>query len=284
MSEQPVYAVPGQLWVPGMINPEGKSYGHVKIRNEDVDIRLVNVGSGGILPSEGDYNYFITQGITYFVVEGLAPNTHPGGKFLGHDGLLYDDHVNQIFHGRDWIKACGTLASHIAEFRDHYHMLRQPGTYGSGHDFEHTDESSLRNKVTLWWGRGLCGYAYKLVKEWMDLPVLPDPNAHADLNWRVGEAFVAEKMEIICENCLGFNILRRFHRRCRPLDWQTSLNGGILTVPEFSDEVWSPRAIMMNFAAQSRTARGEQWDDLVEWYGKALDYHDENIAVERDHA
>ena len=198
--------------------------------------------------------------------------------YIGYHGELVDDPVNQVPLGRLWRKACGTFAHHIASFSDHWHMLREPGFYSSGHNFTHTDESRLRNRVTLWWGIGVNGEAYRQVEEWMALDPIIDPNAHADLNWKVVQVSVADLMEKVCDNCQGFNILRRFNRRCEPLNWQTLLSGGMIALPDFEEEEWGPRSVIRNFVNLSSSAKRDIWDGLAQWNDKALEYYDENIA------
>ena len=293
----PVYAVPGEPYVPGMVTPIGETYGYVIVDNEETR-HVLHGGSVSGFPVQHHYEFEFSRGRFAYVAKDVSSRPSDNiDKFLGYDGVVVDDPVNQWYEGRAWLEACGTFASHIAEFRDHYHMLREPGTYDVGNSIAHTDESNMRNKVALWWSRGLNGEAFRQLVNWMppgsvikdpdlsDVGLSPiiDPTAHADLNWKITQTSIANLMKTICENCLGFNILRRFHRRCRPIDWRTSLGSGILTVPDFAlplPEMWSPRAIIRNFSLLSRTRKSEIWDELMEWNGRALDWYDENVATD----
>ena len=292
----PTYVVPGEPYLPGMVAREGEPYGIVIVDNEETRHIQEGYGSGGGIVLSG-YNFYIQRGLFVYVSQPWVVSGAADDKFLGYEGQLSDDPVNQWYKGREWLEACGTFASHIAEFRDHYHMLREPGTFHVGNSVAHTDESNMRNKVTLWWGRGLNGEAFRQLVSWMPpgsvikdpafenvgLSPIIDPTAHADLNWKVVQTSMATMMQTICDNCLGFNVLRRFHRRCRPIDWQTSLWGGILTVPDFTlrpPETWSPRAVIRNFSLLSRADKNEIWDDLMLWNGRALDWYDENVATD----
>ena len=293
----PVYAVPGEPYVPGMVTPAGEVYGYLVLDNEETRHILHGGKTDGFL-AIADYNGHTSRGRFIYVGKDISSRPSDNAdKFLGYDGVVVDDPVNQWYEGRVWLEACGIFASHIAEFRDHYHMLREPGTFHVGNSVAHTDESNMRNKVTLWWGRGLNGEAFRQLVHWMPpgsvikdptfenvgLSPIIDPTAHADLNWKVVQTSMATMMQTICDNCLGFNVLRRFHRRCRPIDWQTSLWGGILTVPDFTlspPETWSPRAVIRNFSLLSRADKNEIWDDLMLWNGRALDWYDENVATD----
>ena len=292
----PVYVVPGEPYVPGMTSPTGEAYGHVILDNEETR-HIVHGGSRDNFPTQQGYDFDTKTRGRFVYVSVTNAWTVSGGaddKFLDYEGHISDDPVNQWYEGRAWLEACGTFASHIADFRDHYHMLREPGTYDSGHSVAHTDESNMRNKVALWWGRGLNGEVFRQLVNWMPpgsvlkdaafsevgLSPIIDTTAHADLNWKVVQTSLADTMRIVCENCLGFNILRRFHRKCRPIDWRTALGDGLLAVPDFTLDIWSPRSVIRNFSLISRTAKAEIWDDLMEWNGRALDWYDENVATD----
>ena len=293
------YAVPGEPYTFGMETPSDalRPYGYAVLDDEltrhhvfasapfPIGIETVNHQSrnGVLYVTDGDHSIY--RGINV-----------PRG-FLGYDGSLHleNDPVNQWHAGRDWMVACGTFASHIAEFRDHYHMLREPGSYDQGNTVAHTDESNMRNKVTLWWGRALNGEACRQLAHWMPPGTFVDDPAigldpvitaatPADQNWKIGQATIETLMAVICDNCLGFNILRRFHRRCRPIDWRTSLNSGIITAPDFSDDSWSPRAIIRNFSYNSTPSeKVDIFNELMEWNGKALDWYDENVSTDQTH-
>ena len=277
---KPVIARPGEPYELGMIVPPGEAYGWAML--EDELSRLVHTGSYRF-QSESTYNSYVSQGYAVYVVNGLQGGTHTKGLFLGHDGLLYTNPVNQWYAGKPWMIAAGTFANNIAQFADHYHMLHQPGTFATGHELDHSDESNLRNKVTLWWGRGLAGETFKQLSEWFALPPIVPEGATVDENWRLVQPTIEALMQTVCDNCLGFNILRRFHRRCSPIDWNTALNSGLLTVPDFTQEEWAPRAVVRNFTLESRSRRTELWDDLMEWYGKALDWYDNNVKTDVTH-
>ena len=295
------YAVLGEPYVFGMQTPLDAlgNYGYVTIDDELTRhfvaasvsfprvIEEVNDQSrrGVLYVSDGDLSRVISPGVTV------------GKGFLGYDGSVNPESepVNQWFEGQPWMVACGIFASHIAEFRDHYHMLREPGSYDQGNTVAHTDESNMRNKVTLWWGRALNGEACRQLAHWMPPgtivddpeigldPVITDQTP-VDENWKIAQATISELMAVICDNCLGFNILRRFHRRCRPVDWRTSLNSGIITAPDFSQEFWSPRAIIRNFSYNSTPSeKVDIYNELMEWNGKALDWYDENVTPDLTH-
>ena len=205
-------------------------------------------------------------------------------KYLGYDFTLNDDPVNQIPVGREWWKACGTFAHHIASFADHWQMLREDGFYATGHNFTHSDESNLRNRVTLWWGIAVNGEATRQVAEWMQLNPVIDPTAHADVNWKVAQATVENIMRIVCSDCQGFNILRRFNRRCQPLEMLSALTSGMIVAPDFSEETWGPRSVLRNFVRASGAEKQDLWNELAQWNEKALVYFDEKIAVNLTHA
>ena len=295
------YAVVGEPYIWGMESPPNAdpAYGYAVLDNE---LTRHFVFASNPFPSTIDgYNLDSRLGIPYVtngnhdLYKGQGISSPRG--FLGYDGSLHleSDPVNQWHVGQPWMIACGTFASHIAEFRDHYHMLREPGSYNQGNSVAHTDESNLRNKVTLWWGRALNGEACRQLAHWMppgtivdDLtiglnPVITDQTP-ADQNWKIGEATIKTLMDVICDNCLGFNILRRFHRRNRPIDWHTSLNSGIITAPDFDQEEWAPRAIIRNFSYNSTPSRRvEIYNELMEWNGRALDWYDENVTPDQTH-
>ena len=277
---KPNLAVPGEPYELGMVNTPENAYGWVWVEDE-----LTRLLHGGFhrFETEHTYNYWTDRGYHVYVVREMSDGEQVAGKYLGHDGRIYDDPVNQWFAGKSWIIAAGTFANHVAQFNDHYHMFHQPGTFATGHDLDHSDESNLRNKVTLWWGRALAGETFKQLSEWFALPPVIPEGATVDENWRLVQPTVEAHMQIVCDNCLGFNILRRFHRRCSPIDWNTALNSGLLTVPDFDQERWSPRAVVRNFTLESRSRRTELWDDLMEWYGKALDWYDDNVKTDVIH-
>ena len=269
----------GEPYEIDMISPPGTSYGVVWL--EDELSRLIHQGLYEF-PTPIHNNRYIDAGYPAYVVD-MQGGIHSAGMYLGHDGFLSADPVNQWYAGKDWMIAAGTFASHIAEFRDHYHMLRQPGTYSTGHDVAHSDESNLRNKVTMWWGRGLAGETFKQLSEWFALPPITPAGATVDEDWRLVQPTIENLMRVICDNCLGYNILRRFHKQCRPIDWNTALNSGLLTVPDFSQQEWAPHGVISNFTLLNRTARAERWDDLMEWYGKCLDWYDNNVKTDVTH-
>ena len=45
-------------------------------------------------------------------------------------------------------------------------------------------------------------------------------------NWKLVLPDIESMMQLICDNCLGFNILRRFHRKCQVLEYLTSVAFG----------------------------------------------------------
>ena len=293
----PVYAVPGEIYHPDMLPAIGVNPGYAVV--DDERTRHFNFASRGFLNLE-TFNGYSRGGILY-VTDGdhtgfsSSDNTNQG--FIGYDGSLHTEEnpVNQWHDGLLWMKACGVFAHHIAEYRDHYHMLRQPGTYSQG-SFTHSDESNLRNRATLWWGRALNGEAFRRLSEWMPpgtvvddpevgLPsVIPD-NARPHENWKLVQPDIASLMKLICDNCQGQNILRRFHRKCRPLDYLAAMGStGVLTVPDFTEDEWRVRRIIRSMQTLTPLQRTEIWDELMEWNGKALDYYDENIAVDATHA
>ena len=206
-----------------------------------------------------------------------------GIGYMDYEGELSLDPVNQVPLGREWKKALGTFAHHIAGFSDRWHMMREPGYYNTAHNFTHTDESNIRNRVTSWWGIGVCGEAYRLVDEWMALDPVVDPTLHADLNWKIGQASLEDMMADICANCQGSNILRRFNRRVQALNYQTALNSGLVVLPNFDEETWGPRSVVRRFTNLGSSARSEIWDQLAQWCDQALEYYDENIAVNQVH-
>ena len=297
MSTNPVYAVPGEIYTPDMVMPPNapKQYGYVVVDNERT--RHFFAGSGSF-PSLATYNYEGFAHGVFYVFDGIhswLSGSHPKG-FLGYDGSVHeeDDPVNQWYAGLEWMKACGTFAHHIAEYNDHYHMLRQPGTFSSGHTLTHSDESNMRNKVTLWWGRALNGEVFRRLVEWMPpgtivhdmtigLPSVIPAAARPHENWKLVEPEIASLMQLICDYCQGQNILRRFHRRCQPLEYLTALGSGVLAVPDFSEDVWRVRRSIRNMQTSTPTQRVEVYDELMEWNGKALDYYDENVAVDTTH-
>ena len=278
---KPNIAVLGEPYLPGMLNTPDDLYGWAFV--DDVLTRHLAGGSYRFDTLEAYNNHVNRRGYTIYVATGIQGGVSVAGKYLGHDGLIYDDPVNQWYAGKPWMIAAGTFANHVAQFNDHYHMLHQPGTFSTGHDLDHSDESNLRNKVTLWWGRAYAGETFKQLSEWFALPPIVPAGATVDEDWRLVQPTIEAHMQTVCDNCLGFNILRRFHRQCRPIDWNTALNAGLLTAPEFSQEEWAPHAVIRNFTLQSRSRRTELWDELMEWYGKALEWYDNNIKTDITH-
>ena len=277
---KPNIAVPGEKYELGMLNTPTDDFGWAFIEDE-----LTRLVSNAVIRFEAEeiYHIRIAQGLAVYVAQGLQGGVPSRGKYLGYDGYLQDEPVNQWAAGRPWMVAVGLFASHIAEFHDHYHLLRQPGTFDSGHDFTHSDESNLRNRVTLWWGRALAGEVYRRLREWIDL----DPHVTAatpdDRNWKLRQADIEALLMTICDNCLGFNILRRFHKRCDPLAWQAAMTNGLLAVPNFDEDLWIPRGIVANFSTLNRSSRSDKWDDLMEWWGRGKDWYDENVTADVSH-
>ena len=166
--------------------------------------------------------------------------------------------------------ACGVFASHISGYIGHDHMLAQPGTYATGHDLSHSEESSLRHKTAMWWGRGINGEAFRQLANWMPPgtvvddpeiglnPVVPD-NAAFDDDWRLVQPSIETTMRIVCDNCMGFNILRRFSRKCDPITFSSALGFGLVIVPNFQEEAWVPRSTIRTFAHLSASARRDTW-------------------------
>ena len=301
-STAPVYAVAGEPFVTGMVKPldwpPEVKIGWVSI--EDEVTRLIVSGSDS-LPSSPVQSNAARDGFVLYVCDASAmypPESarpvHPKGKYLDYAGHIVVDPVNQWVTGRAWMKACGVFASHISAFRGDDHMLAQAGTYDSGHALVHSDESIMRHKVTMWWGRGLNGEACRQLAHYMPPgTIVADPEigldpviteqTPTDKNWKIVEATIADTMRIICDDCQGFNILRRFQRRCQPFNFLTSLNNGMVVAPNFEDEEWGPRAIVRNFSFEGRARRIEIHDELMAWNDRALTYFDENIAPDATH-
>ena len=299
MSTQPIYAVPGEPFISGMVMPPGVSphYGAVALDDERTRHFVWGL-NGGLADASAWFGHADTTHLVYYTTDGkfsFPSGVNPKG-YLGYDGSIHseDDPVNQWADGLVWMKACGIFAHHIAEYRDHYHMLRQPGTYSQS-SFTHSDESNLRNQATLWWGRALNGEAFRRLVGWMPpgtivddpeigLPSVIPEDARPHENWKLAQSDIASLMKRICDNCLGQNILRRFHRKCRPLDYLAALGStGVLTVPDFTEDEWRVRHVIRNMQTLTPTRRTEIWDELMEWNGRALDYFDENIAPDATH-
>ena len=284
MTTEPVYAVLGEPYLPGMVLPPTAQYGYGIVAVDDVEARHFIAFENGFA-TLSRYESWVRQGYVPYVHDNEYGDYTYGKSvgYLGYDGSLHDGTVNQVPVGRVWKKALGTFAHHIASFSDRWHMMREPGFYNSGHSFVHTDESNMRNRVTVWWGIGVCGEAYRLVDEWMALDPVPDPTLHADLNWRIGQATLEDMMADICNNCLGDNILRRFNRRVQALNYQTALNSGLVVLPNFDEATWGPRFVLRRFTHLGTSARSDIWDELALWCDKAVEYYDENIAVNAIH-
>ena len=283
---EPVYAVLGEPYLPGMLLPPGAPGYGIAIM-DDVEARHFINHTGGYFPTLSQYESWLRQGYVPYVHDNefveFSPVYNKRAGYLAYDGRMHNGTVNQIPLGRGWKKALGTFAHHIANFSDRWHMMREPGFYKNAHSFIHTDESNMRNRVTVWWGIGVCGEGYRQVDEWMALDPVIDPNLHADLNWRVGQATLEDMMRDICNNCLGDNILRRFNRRVQALNYQTALNSGLVVLPNFDEETWGPRFVLRRFTHLGTSARSDIWDELALWCDKAVEYYDENIAVNQIH-
>ena len=294
-STTPVYAVPGEIYTPDMIMPPNvdRQYGYAIVDDERTR-HFYQTGPNFPAPSKYSHSDH-AHGVFYSTNGDLTdyPGNYDNG-YLGYDGYAGYPPVNQWVSGLSWITACGTFASHIAEFRDHYHMLRQPTNYDQGHSFTHSDESNIRNKATLWWGRGLNGEVTRRIAEWMPpgtivddstigLPSVIPQDARPHENWKLVQPEIEGLMQIICENCLGSNILRKFHRRADAMTYLSAMGSGLLAVPDFTEDVWRIRTSVRNFTLESRAARNEIWGDLMEWNGHALDWFDENVIIVREH-
>ena len=279
---EPVYAVLGEPYLPGMVLPPTAQYGYGIAVMDDVEARHFIRRTAGHFPTLSQYESWVRQGYVPYAhdadYQDFSSTYDKGAGYLGYDGSLHNGTVNQVPVGRVWKKALGTFAHHIASFSDRWHMMREPGFYNSAHSFVHTDESNIRNRVTVWWGLGVCGEAYRLVDAWMALDPVIDPTLHADLNWRVGQATLEAMMADICANCQGTNILRRFNRKVEALNYQTALNSGLVVLPNFGEETWGPREVLRRFTHLGTSARNDIWDELALWCDKALEYYDENIA------
>ena len=296
MSPEPVYAIPGERFELGMVMPPGVTpeYGHAMVDDErSRHFRHAD----RYLPDPLRFHHDTYADIVFYVTDGNFGNIQTGSYprgYLGYDGSLQDDPVNQWANGEMWMKACGVFASHMSAFRGDDLMLAQADTYDIGHALVHSDVSILRTKVTFWWGRALNGEACRQLAHYMPPgTIVNDPEiglnpiitatTPADENWKIAEATIAGIMAIICDDCQGFNILRRFQRKCQPLEFLTSLNNGMVIAPDFSEDEWRPRSIVRNFSFLNRADRIEIHNELMEWNGRALTYFDENIAPDATH-
>ena len=270
-------ATVGNEVLPGMTLPQGREYRLAVLRDRDTRGLMTINGTSPTGLMSAQSSALRNNGVIFLGLRSLGTVANFTG-YMDYDGELSLVPVNQIPLGREWKKALGTFAHHIASFSDRWHMMREPGFYKNAHSFVHTDESNIRNRVTVWWGLGVCGEAYRLVDAWMALDPVIDPTLHADLNWKVGQATLEAMMADICANCQGTNILRRFNRKVEALNYQTALNSGLVVLPNFDEESWGPREVLRRFTHLGTSARNDIWDELALWCDKALEYYDENIA------
>ena len=283
-TEPPATLAVGEQYFPGMIVPSSNDLWLYQVNDPETREIVRLMASATVIDLSGPYQRVLDAGGIALLGQTPPNRSNGWGMYVGYDGVVGPDPVNQVPVGREWLKACATFANHIAAFADHWHMLREPGFYETGHSYTHTDESNIRNRVTLWWGIGVNGEAFRQVEEWMALSPIIDPTLSADLNWKVVQVDLADIMQKVCDNCLGFNILRRFNRRCQPLNWLTLLSSGMVALPDFAEEEWGPRSVIRNFTRLPSSEKRDIWNELAQLNDKALEYYDEKIAVNVSHA
>ena len=197
--------------------------------------------------------------------------------------------VNQVPEGREWKAQIARFAHQlVSDYSENYHLLRQNNTHllgpGSGHS--HTDLNAMRAKNTLRWGRGIVGVAFKAVSEWMDLDsVITEQTPDAE-NWKLQKPSVERIMIGICASCASGTWVRKFSLRHDVLSFDGMLNGGTIASPRLDgtgdtgDRGWPPHEVLHRHTILNHL---EQWNELFDWFGRAVDYYDDHVGELIDH-
>ena len=216
----------------------------------------------------------------------LARTTWETSGYIDYDGAWSPDPVNQWPKGQEWLTATARFAHQLTtDYRDDFHLLRQQGTHtlGPGSVHAHTEESTMRARNVLWWGRGMVGLAFRDLTAWMALESHITAATPDDQNWKLRQPAVDRVMAGICAACGSGTWVRQFAIRHDPLAFRSTLNNGQLCTPNMasvSASGWPPQDILLWMDRNNRT---EQWDDLIGWYAKAVDYFDDHVGDEHEH-
>ena len=224
----------------------------------------------------------------------LPPDdTESSGWYLGYDGSFNPEPVNQIPYFRVWMKHVATFAHEIdTYFSEHTVHHTDTASYKSSYDINHSEDSILRNRNALQYGRALCGLVFDEVLRWSKLDPLGNPAIDA-FDWRMEKPKVEALVEALCLACEHPYWLREFVLIHEPDAWRTALDTrvrafgqNVLALPKLdrSSEPWmpvpydenDPRGSSLHLVGGNNPVGA--WKGFIAQYKQAVLYYDRNYS------